>query len=136
MVRFAKIFGNLVILILTVWCIIVTIAYMKGISVYFPWREVIPGEIPINRLEAIRLAVILTFAYFGILHIFGKNVRQYPINFLTVFLFYLVISGTFVAYKYDIIKHEIWVIVVWATFWLSSYIASKKEIRNYFKRRR
>ena len=136
MFRFARIFGNLVILLLTVWCIIVSIAYLMDISVYFPWREVIPDETLINRLEAIRIAVILTFAYFGILHIFGKNVRQYPINFLTVFLFYLVISGTFVAYKYDVLEHEIWVIMAWTTFWLLSYIASKKEIRHYFKRRR
>ena len=136
MFRFARIFGNLVILLLTVWCIIVSIAYLMDISVYFPWREEIPGETLINRLEAIRIAVILTFAYFGILHIFGKNVRQYPINFLTVFLFYLVISGTFVAYKYDVIKDEFWVILSWCTFWFLSYIASKPAIRNYFKRRR
>ncbi len=136
MFRLLKICGNLVIILLTIWCILVCVAYSLDISVYYPWRQVIAGELPINRLEAIRFAVMLTFAYFGILHIFGKNVRQYPINFLTVFLFYLVISGTFVAYKYDVIKDEFWVILSWCIFWFLSYIASKPAIRNYFKGRR
>jgi hypothetical protein len=136
MFRFLKICGNLVIILLTAWSIVVSIAYFFDISVYFPWREAIAGEIPVHRLEAIRIAVILTFAYFGILHIFGKNVRLYPINFLTIFLFYLVTSGTYVFYKFDVPKHEYWVSLIWGIIWIMTYTTTRPSIRNYFKRRR
>lgn len=136
MFRFLKICGNLVIILLTAWSIVVSIAYFFDISVYFPWREAIAGEIPLHRLEAIRIAVILTFAYFGIIHIFGKNPRLYPINFLSIFLFYLATSGIFVFYKYEVLKDEFGVVLSWSIFWFLTYIASKPLIRNYFKRRR
>ena len=135
MFSFLKSCGNLVIILLTAWSIIVPVAFVLDISVYFPWHEAIAGEIPVHRLEAIRIAVILTFAYFGILHIFGKNVRLYPINFLTIFLFYLVTSGTYVFYKFEVPKHEYWQTFIWSIIWLLTYTASRPKIRNYFKKR-
>lgn len=131
-----KMLGNILIILLTTWSASVSLAYFFDISIYFPWRQALAGEIPIYRLEAVRVAVLLTFTHFGVLHIFGKNMRLYPINFLTIFLFYLVTSGTYVFYKFDVPKHEYWVSLIWGIIWIMTYTTTRPSIRNYFKRRR
>jgi hypothetical protein len=136
MLRKMKILGNILIILLTIWSASVSIAYLLDTSIYFPWRQALAGEIPIYRLEAVRVAVLITFTHFGVLHIFGKNVRLYPINFLTIFLFYLVTSGTYVFYKFDVPKHEYWQTLIWGIIWIMTYTSSQPSIRNYFKRRR
>ena len=73
MLRKMKILGNILIILLTIWSASVSIAFLLDTSIYFPWRQALAGEIPIYRLEAVRVAVLLTFTHFGVLHIFGKK---------------------------------------------------------------
>ena len=56
-------------------------------------------EIPMGRLHAIRLAVIGTFAFYGVMHLLQGSAEIFPIHFLKTFLFFLSIIGLAVAWK-------------------------------------
>ena len=130
-----RVFANVVITVMSIWALAAAATAILGATVYFPWVALDAGEIPPHRLAAIRVAVLLTFAYFGFLHLFGKSMQLYPINFLTTFLFYLVLGGTIVFYRYQVPLSEYWLSVFWGFVCLMTYIASRPLVRDYFKKK-
>ena len=128
-----RMLANTLIGVIALWALAAALAAMLDITVYFPWVVPHSGEIPPHRLAAIRVGVLLTFAYFGILHIFGRSIQLYPINFLTTFLFYLVLGGTVVFYRYQVPLFEYWLSAFWAFICAVAYFASRPLIRDYFR---
>ena len=128
-----RVFANIFIGVIALWALAAALAAMLDVTVYFPWVVLQSGEIPAHRLAAIRVGVLLTFAYFGFLHIFGRRIQLYPINFLTTFLFYLVLGGTIVFYKYQVPLSEYWLSAFWAFVCAMAYLASRPLIRDYFR---
>lgn len=128
-----RIFANILIVVIALWALASASAAMLDIKVYFPWVMLQNGEIPPHRLAAIRVAVLLTFAYFGFLHIFGKSILLYPVHFLTTFLFFLVFGGTIVFYRYQVPLSEYWLSGFWGFVCLMTYIASRPLVRDYFR---
>ena len=128
-----RVFANIIIALIALWALAAAMAAMLDITVYFPWVVPHTGEIPQHRLAAIRVGVLLTFAYFGFLHLFGKSIQLYPINFLTTFLFYLVLGGTIVFYRYQVPLSEYWLSAFWAFICAVAYFASRPLIRDYFR---
>lgn len=128
-----RVFANLLVAAIAIWALAAAMAAMLTVTIYFPWVVLNDGEIPQHRLAAIRVGVLLTFAHFGFLHIFGKSIQLYPINFLTTFLFYLVIGGTTVFYRYQVPLFEYWLSVFWAFVCVMTYVASRPLIRDYFR---
>ena len=128
-----RVFANIIIAVIALWTLAAAMAAMLDITVYFPWVVPNTGEIPQHRLAAIRVGVLLTFAYFGFLHLFGKSIQLYPINFLTTFLFYLVLGGTIVFYRYQVPLSEYWLSAFWAFICAVAYFASRPLIRDYFR---
>ena len=66
---FGRRLANLLIGLLTLWAIYTIIAWLLDVSIMFPFVEVEPDEIPMGRMHAIRLAVIGTFAFYGLMHL-------------------------------------------------------------------
>lgn len=130
-----RVFANIIIVVVSVWALSSAAAAMIGITVYFPWVLESSGEIPTHRLAANRVGILLTFAHFGFLHIIGKSMQLYPINFLTTFLFFLVVGGSVVFYKYQVPLSEYWMSAFFSIVWLMSYLASRPNVRDYFKKR-
>ena len=128
-----RVFANILIAIIALWALALAIATLLNVTVYFPWVVPHNGEIPPHRLAAVRVGVLLTFAYFGFLHLFGRSIQLYPINFLTTFLFYLVVGGTIVFYRYEVPLSEYWLSAFWAFLLLMAYVASRPLIRDYFR---
>jgi len=128
-----KLTANAFIAIFVIWTISVSISEFLGITISFPW--VISGaeEIPINRLQSIRIAILLTFAHYGILHLFGRNKEYLPIHFLIQFLFYLVLSGGIILFKSDVPAKEIYIWLIFVIFWLVCNLASQPLNRNFFR---
>ena len=128
-----KLLANAVIALFVVWTITVSASEFLGITIYFPW--VISGveEIPINRLQTIRIAILLTFAHYGVLHIIGRNQEYLPIHFLTQYLFYLVLAGGIIVFKSDVPLTELIIWLVFAVFWVVFKIASQPFNRDYFR---
>ena len=130
-----RVFANIIIVVMSIWALAAALIAMLGITLYFPWVIEPSAEIPLHRLAAIRVGVLLTCAYFGFLHIIGKSMQLYPVNFLTTFLFFLVVGGSVVFYKYQVPLSEYWMSAFFGFVCLMTYIASRPYVRDYFKKR-
>jgi hypothetical protein len=109
----------------------VSVAEFIGVTIHFPW--IITDEIPLHRLHTLRIAILLTFAHYGLLHLFGKNQEYLPIHFLSQFLFYLVMSGVIIFYKNELPVQGYWILALFTIVWLLTIIAARPLIRDYFK---
>ena len=126
-----RLVANAVIAFFVVWTLAVSVAEFIGVAIHFPW--IIADEIPLYRLHTLRIAILLTFAHYGALHLFGKNQEYLPIHFLSQFLFYLVMSGVIIFYKNELPVWEYWILALFTIVWLLMVIAAKPLIRDYFK---
>ena len=123
--------ANAVIAFFVLWTLAVSVAEFIGVVIHFPW--IIDGEIPLYRLHTLRIAILLTFAHYGVLHLFGKNQEYLPIHFLSQFLFYLVMSGGMILYKMEVPVREYVITGLFTIVWLFTVIAAKPLNRDYFK---
>ena len=128
-----KLFANAFIALFVIWTVAVSASEFLGITIYFPWVISDAEGIPINRLQSIRVAIFLTFAHYGVLHIIGQNKEYLPIHFLTQFLFYLVLAGGIFVFKIDVPMKELIIWLIFALFWLICKIAAQPLNRHYFR---
>ena len=126
-----RLVANAVIAFFVLWTLAVSVAEFIGVVIHFPW--IINDEIPLHRLHTLRIAILLTFAHYGVLHLFGKNQEYLPIHFLSQFLFYLVMSGALIFYKNELPVQGYWILAVFTIVWLFTIIAARPLIRDYFK---
>ena len=131
-----KLFANFAIALFVIWTVSVSATEFLGTTVYFPWVISSVEEIPINRLQTIRIAILLTFAHYGVLHIIGRNQEYLPIHFLVQFLFYLVLSGGVILFRSDVPLRELIIWLVFAVFWLVCKIAAQPLNRDYFRNKK
>ena len=137
---FVRRLANLLIGLITLWAIYTIIAWLLDVSIMFPFVEVEPDEIPMGRMHAIRLAVIGTFAFYGLMHLLQGSAEVFPIHFLKTFLFFLSILGLAVAWKSQTdgtaVSWEHWAL---AFFWLGValvlHFASPPRYRRYFRKK-
>lgn len=124
----------------TLWAIFVVVAWLLGVLIMFPFVEVETDDIPLGRLHAIRLAVICSVAFYGVMHLIQGSAEVFPIHFIKTFLFFLSIIGIAVAWKVQTggtdvsLKH--WAL---AFFWLGIalllHFTSPARYRRYFRKR-
>ena len=137
---FGRRLAKLLIGLITLWAIYTIIAWLLDVSIMFPFVEVEPDEIPMGRMHAIRLAVIGTFAFYGLMHLLQGSAEVFPIHFLKTFLFFLSILGLAVAWKSQTdgtaVSWEHWAL---AFFWLGValvlHFASPPRYRRYFRKK-
>jgi hypothetical protein len=127
--------ANGVIALFILWAVAVSIAEFLGITIYFPWIISGAEEIPLHRLQSVRIAILLTFAHYGVLHLFAKNKEYLPIHFLSQFLLYLVISGGITVYQSGVAKSEYGFLLLFVIVWLLTIVAAKPLNRDYFKKK-
>ena len=128
-----RLIANGVIAFFVLWTLAVSVAEFLGVTIHFPWIIAGADEIPLNRLQTLRIAILLTFAHYGTLHLIGKNKDYLPVHFLSQFLFYLVISGGVILYKSEVPIREYVVMAVFVIVWLLTVWAARPLNRDYFK---
>ena len=128
-----RMLANGVIAFFVLWTLAVSIAEFLGITVHFPWIISGADEIPVHRLQSIRIAILLAFAHYGVLHLCGKNKKYLPIHFLSQFLFYQVISGGIILHQSGVAASEFSVFVIFIIVWLLTIVAGQPLNRDYFK---
>ena len=128
-----RLVANGVIAFFVFWTLAVSAAEFIGVTIHFPWIIARVDEIPIHRLQSLRIAIFLTFAHYGVLHLFGKNREYLPIHFLSQFLFYLVMSGGIILYKIELPAQEYGILVLFIIVWFLTVIAARPLNRDYFK---
>ena len=97
-----KTLAKIIIGLLSLWAIVFIIAEIMGVTIYFPFTIVEKQEIPYHRITSVRLAVFLTFAYFGFRYLFLQSEKLYPIQFLDIYIKSLTVCGVFVFYSMEI----------------------------------
>ena len=128
-----RLIANGVVAFFVLWTLSVSVAEFLGVTIHFPWVIAGVDEIPLNRLQSLRIAILLTFAHYGTLHLIGKNRDYLPVHFLSQFLFYLVISGGVILYKSEVPIREYVVMAVFVIVWLLTVWAARPLNRDYFK---
>ena len=90
-----KVIGNLVILVLSLFCISSVVGHFYGYTITFPQFSITKGyDIPEHRLHAIRLSLMGTFIYFSFRYLFFGSEKLYPIQFMGVMVGTLTIVST------------------------------------------
>ena len=130
-----RIMAQVVIALLTTYCIIVIIAYFYNISITFPFSVSQGSHVPEHRLKAIRLSVFASFIFFAAHYLFYGAKRFYPIQILAVLIFNLTIFGTVTFYIEEANTVEFLQLIFYIPASLILYNASKPEVRNIFKKR-
>ena len=90
---------NIFIFFLSVWAIFTIVSFYFDVYVLFPFTLSDSNEIPYDNLIATRLAILATFAFYGLMHLLHGSKEVYPVNFLKTFLFMLSIMGLTVFIK-------------------------------------
>ncbi len=128
----ARILSKLIIGLLALWATSAFIAEIMGVSIYFPFNIVERQEIPYHRLNAIRLSIFLTFAYFGVRYIFFQSDKMYPIQFLDIYIKFFILSAMFVFYSMKVEYREYYFILFFLIVSIILHFSSRRKVRSYF----
>ena len=128
-----RIIANSVIVLLMIWALSVSDLAFLDITIHFPWVISSSDGIPYHRLQALRIGVMLTFSYYGLLHLIGKSQAFYPLHFLTTYLFYMLLSAVIIFYRRDQLLQEWSVILFFGICLIFCYIAARPEASKYLK---
>ena len=118
--------------LLTVLALALSVGAVMNISIYYPFQIVEGEPIPEHRWQSVRVAVLLTFAFYGFMYLFNASREVYPIHFLKVLLFMLSISGLIFFRMHNVSASEYLVLVSWFTWALIFHIGTRKKFKRYF----
>ena len=76
---------------------------------------------------------MLTFSYYGLLHLIGKSQQFYPLHFLTTYLFYMLLSGLIIFYRRDVLMKDWGPLVFFSICLILCYAASRPKVNKYLK---
>ena len=130
-----KTIANTVIALMMIWALGVSFLAFLDITVHWPWviTETDTEAIPFHRLQAIRIGVLLTFSYYGFLHLIGKSQQFYPLHFLTTYLFYMLLSGLIIFYRRDVLMEDWSPLVFFSVCLILCYVAARPKVSKYLK---
>ena len=128
-----RLLANSVIVLLMVWALSVSTLAFLDITIHFPWVISDSDGIPLHRLQAIRIGVMLTFSYYGLLHLIGKSQQFYPLHFLTTYLFYMLLSAVIIFYRRGMLMQEWGVLLFFGVCLIFCFLAARPEASKYLK---
>ena len=127
-----RIIGKLLVLILSIFAIFLGICAILGVQIYFPFNIAEGDEIPYHRMQSIRVAVFITFTFYGALYLINSIKEVYPIHFLKVFMISFGITSLVFAYQAEAGIKEIILAIFYLCCGLVFHLISKPEIKKYF----
>ena len=131
-----KLIGNLVILVLSLFCISSVFGHFYGYTITFPQFSITKGyDIPEHRLHAIRLSLMCTFVFFGFRYLFFGSEKLYPIQFMGIMVGMLTIVGTLSYIVRGIELSEYLPLIFYLPASIILFYAGKPEVRNIFKKK-
>ena len=127
-----RITSKLLVLLLTLFAIFLGICALLGIQIYFPFNVAEGKEIPYHRMQSVRVAVFMTFTFYGCLYLINSIKEVLPIHFLKVFMISFGITSIIFSIKGEKGIIEIMFAIFYLTCGLIFHLVSKPEIRKYF----
>ena len=130
-----KTIANIVIALMMLWALGVSSLACLDVTIHWPLviTETDNEAIPFHRLQAMRIGILLTFSYYGLLHLIGKSQQFYPLHFLTTYLFYMLLSGLIIFYRRDVLMNDWGVLVFFSVCLVLCYVAARPEIKKYMR---
>ena len=125
----------ILIVVLTLIGIIILLAEIINVHIYFPLSISEDEQIPYHRMQSVRLSLIITFIYFGIRYMIWNTVKMYPVQVLNVILKSLSASSLFVYFTLQMELREYWFVLFFFIVATIMHFSSRTEIRKYFKQR-
>ena len=127
-----RIIGKILIFTLSIFAIFLGISAVLGIQIYFPFNVAEGEEIPYHRMQSIRVAVFITFTYYGALYLINSIKEVYPIHFLKVFMISFGITSLVFSYQAAAGAKEIILAIFYLCCGLVFQLISRPEIKKYF----
>ena len=127
-----RIIGKLLVFTLSIFAIFLGICAVLGIQIYFPFNVAEGEEIPYHRMQSIRVAVFITFTYYGALYLINSIKEVYPIHFLKVFMISFGITSLVFSYQGEAGVKEIILAIFYLCCGLVFHLISRPEIKKYF----
>ena len=127
-----RIIGKLLVLILSIFAIFLGICAILGIQIYFPFNVAEGEEIPYHRMQSIRVAVFITFTFYGALYLINSIREVYPIHFLKVFMVSFGITSLVFSYQAEAGAKEIILAIFYLCCGLVFHLISRPAIKKYF----
>ena len=132
MKRFIKILAKVLIAFLGVWCVCASLLALYGVSLYFPFYITDGVEIPYHRLLALRVTILLTFAYYSLKYLMSESRQLYPIQFLDTILKIYFCSAVIIGIRLDIATSEFMVLFLFLIMAIISHIVSRPILRRFY----
>ena len=117
---------------LGIWCVCASIAAFYGVSLYFPFYISDEVEIPYHRMLALRVTILLTFAYYSLKYLVSESKQLYPIQFLDTILKIYFCSALIIGLWLDIATSEFIVLVLFLLMAIVSHVVSRPKLRRYY----
>ena len=130
-----RIVSTLLLLFLAVYSVLTALGAFAGITIYFPFHISNADSIPYHRWQTVRVAVLLAFAYFTLLHIFRGKKALYPIKFLEIFIKILTVTGIILFYRSGMIATDYGIILFFIGCSAILHISARPRLRKYFSRK-
>ena len=127
-----RIVGKLLVLILSIFSVFLGICAFLGIQIYFPFNVAEGQEIPYHRMQSIRVAVFITFTFYGALYLINSIKEVYPIHFLKVFMISFGITSLVFSHQAEAGVKEIILAIFYLCCGLVFHLISRPEIKKYF----
>ena len=127
-----RVIGKLLVLILSIFAIFLGICAVLGIQIYFPFNIAEGEEIPYHRMQSIRVAVFITFTFYGALYLVNSIREVYPIHFLKVFMISFGITSLVFSYQAEAGAKEIILAIFYLCCGLVFHLISRPAIKKYF----
>ena len=130
-----RIVSTIVLVFLADYSVITALGAFAGIAIYFPFHISIAESIPYLHWQSMRVAVLLAFAYFTLLHIFRGTKALYPIKFLEIFIKILTITGIILFYLTDMLATDFGIILFFIGCSVILHVSARPRLRKYFSRK-
>lgn len=130
-----QILAKILVFFLSLWALFTAVTSFLGVSFYFPLRLAEDAPIPEFRWQSVRVAVFLTFSYYGLMHLIKPSRELLPVHFLKVFLFMLTLTGLFFAIDHQVHQNEYVYILLFFFSALILHISTKPKLKRYFGKR-
>ena len=132
MKKLIKNLAKILIAFLGLWCVIASILAIYDVSLYIPFNISEGIEIPYHRMGALRVTILLTFAFYSLKYLISESKQLYPIQFLDTILKIFFCSALVIGIRFDIARSEFFVLSLFLLMAIVSHIVSRPKLRRFY----
>ena len=132
MKKLIKNLAKILIAFLGLWCVSASILAIYDVSLYFPFYFSEGIEIPYHRMVALRVTILLTFAFYSLKYLISESKQLYPIQFLDTILKIYFCSALVIGIRFEIAKSEFFVLSLFLLMAIVSHIVSRPKLRRFY----